>query len=172
MILVIRVKRRESLVALGTATAATATEAAATTTTPTAATTTVATATTAAAVTTTATAAAATATGTVFAGLGFIDGQSATTVFLAVQGCNRGLGFLIGAHFHETKTLAATGVPIGDDLRAVHGPMGREQFLQSGAIDIVAQITNIQLLAHLESPSVGDRPNVLLSRSWLKGVDI
>lgn len=52
----------------------------------------------------------------VLAGPGFIDGESAPTVLLAVEGLNGSIGFAVVRHFDEPKALAAARVPIIDDL--------------------------------------------------------
>jgi len=67
---------------------------------------------------------------------------------LAVQRGDGGLCFLITAHLDKTKTLAPTGVPIHDNLGAVHGTMLAEKLLQHGISNFVAKITNIQILTH------------------------
>src|SRR4051794_20907566 len=58
--------------------------------------------------------AAATAT---FLGPCFVHRQRPTVHFLAIQGGDCRLGFLVAAHFNEPKTLGATSVAIHDDLR-------------------------------------------------------
>lgn len=58
--------------------------------------------------------AAAETTGTGFLGLSFVYGQSASFDFFAIELRNSGLGFLIRRHFHESETLGATTVTIGD----------------------------------------------------------
>src|ERR1700722_20015175 len=66
---------------------------------------------------TTATAAAATtAARTFLTWLGFIDGQGAAAVLLAVQRGNRRLGLAVSAHLDESETLRPAGVPVGDDF--------------------------------------------------------
>src|SRR4051812_14525458 len=74
-----------------------------------------------------ATVAAATTAGAVFFRLGFVDSQGATAVLLAVEGRDCRLGFFIAAHLDEPETLAATGVPVRDDLGAGHGAVGAKQ---------------------------------------------
>jgi hypothetical protein len=127
----------------------------ATTTTGTAATTAAATAgitTTTAASTTTAvtttTAASTTTWTTAFLGFGFIDGQGATTMFLAIESRDGGCSFSVATHFHETETLAPTGFPVRDDFGALDGAMRAKQFLQRRAIHVIAHVSDIQLLAH------------------------
>jgi hypothetical protein len=121
----------------------------------TAATTTVTTATTAAATTTAVSTTATTTTATTWAAaffwLGFIDGESASAVFLTVESGDTGLRLGITPHLDESETLAAAGFPIGNHFSALNSAMRSEQFLQCRAIDIVAQISNIQLLAHVFS---------------------
>jgi hypothetical protein len=147
-------KRGYGLVATA-ATAAATTTAVTTTATATASTAAAVATATAAAAATTATESTATtttaATAAVFLRLGFIDGQSATAMFLAVERRDGCLGFIVAAHFDESETLATAGVPIGDDLGALDSPVSGKQLFQRRAIDIVAQISDIQLLAHLIS---------------------
>src|SRR5580692_10168297 len=88
--------------------------------TPTAATSTIA----ASATTTAATSAA------FFAGTGFIDGEGATAMLLAVEGGNCRLGFLIGAHFDKSEPFAAAGVAVVDDLGGYHLPMRGKQLFE------------------------------------------
>src|SRR4051794_26362132 len=97
-----------ALAATATAVAAAATAAAATAA---VATTAAAATAAAAAVAATATTAATTATGSVFAGLGFVNGQCATVDFLAVEGGDDGLGLFIASHLDEPEALAAAGFP-------------------------------------------------------------
>jgi hypothetical protein len=122
-----------------TAVAATAAAAAATTVAAatTAATATVATATTAAATTvaTATTAATAAAARTVFTGLGFIDGQSAAFVHLAVERVDGGRGLIVAAHLNESETLAAAGFTVGNDFGAFDGAVSLEKFLKATAVD-------------------------------------
>src|SRR5450432_605615 len=117
--------------------------AAATTAAAAAATAAVATTATAATTAAAAVSAAATTAAAVFFGLGFIDGESASAVILPIEGCDRGLCFGVAAHLDESEAFASACVAIVDDLRAVHLAMGGEQLFQCGAIDVVAQISNI-----------------------------
>jgi hypothetical protein len=78
-----------------------------------------------------------------FFGLGFIDGQGATAMFLTVQGSNRCFGFGIGAHFDKSKTLAAAGFPVRDDFRAGHTAVRAEKFLQRRAVHVIRHVTNV-----------------------------
>src|SRR5262245_31924331 len=54
-----------------------------------------------------ASAAAATATGAVFAWAGFVDGQRAAVMLLAVQSSDGRLGLAVIGHLHKAKALAA-----------------------------------------------------------------
>jgi hypothetical protein len=94
-----------------------------------------------------------TATATVFLGLGFVDGEGATVMLLPVEGCNGGLRFFITAHFHESETLAPTGIPVLDHLSALDGAVLGAQLLQIGVRDIVAQISDVQFPAHFNAPA-------------------
>jgi hypothetical protein len=131
------------------ATAAAAAVAAATpaTTTAAAATTEAAAATTASAATES-TATAAAATPAVFTWAGFVDGQGAAAVLLAVQGCDRRLGFLIGTHFDEPEPLGSAGVSVVDDLGGNNRAVLAKKLFELRAIDLVAQVPNVKLLTH------------------------
>jgi hypothetical protein len=129
------------------ATAAAATVAAATPATA-AATAEAAAATTAAAATESATTTAAATTRTIFARASFVDGEGATAVLLAVQGCDRRLGFLIGSHFDEPEPLGSAGVSVVDDLGRDNRAVLAKQLLELRAIDLVAQVPNVKLLTH------------------------
>jgi hypothetical protein len=135
--------------AVAAATTATTTEATATTPTTTEATT-AATPTTSTAVATTATTSATTteAATALFARAGFVDGQGATVVLLAIEGSDRGLGLVVVAHFDEPETLAAAGVPVVDDLGGCDRPICAEELFQLGAVNTIGQITDVQLLTH------------------------
>ena len=95
-----------------------------------------------------ATTATATATSAVFARAGFVDGQGTAAVFLAVQRCDRRLGFLIGPHFDEAEPLGAAGVSVVNDLGGDNGAVLAKQLLELRAIDLVAQVSNVKLLTH------------------------
>jgi hypothetical protein len=133
-------KKRESLVAIpATAIAAVATTTTAATesaaaTTAAAAAESAATTATAATTKSTTTATTATTTAPLFAGTGFIDGQCAATMFLAVESGDSGLRLVIGSHFDEPKTLATAGVPIVDDLGRHNLAMLAKQLLELRAI--------------------------------------
>src|SRR5205823_1676207 len=103
----------------------------------TAATTTVAAATTAAA-----------ATAALFAGTGFIDGEGPAIVLLSVEGLDGSLGFVVVRHFDEAKALGPAGVAIVDDLGRGDLAVLAEQLLEFRAIDLVAQVPDIQFLTH------------------------
>src|SRR4051794_18483993 len=78
-----------------------------------------------------------------FARLRLIDGQRATGIVQTVKRRDRGLGLGILAHLDKAEALAAARVAIVDDLRALHGPVRREQLFQRGVVDVVAQIANV-----------------------------
>src|SRR5688572_8232541 len=106
-----------------------------------------------AAVSTAATAAAATATGTVFAGLGLVDGEGSAVEVLAVQGRDRGLRLGVAAHLDERETLAPTGVPVLNDLGGLHGAVLPTQLLEVRARGVIAEISDVQLAAHVIAPN-------------------
>jgi hypothetical protein len=91
-----------------------------------------------------ATTSAATATAAaLFARAGFVDGQRAAAMFLAVERADRRLGFLIGAHLDEAESFGSAGVAIVDDLGGDYRPMLSKQLLEFRAIDLVAQVANV-----------------------------
>jgi hypothetical protein len=90
-----------------------------------------------------------------FAGPGLVDRQRASVVLLPVQPLNGGLGFLVVAHFHEAKSLAAAAVAVRNNLGAVHGAEGGKQVLQFGIADAESQISNVQFLSQGKSPVCG-----------------
>src|ERR1043166_6394054 len=79
----------------------------------------------------------------ILAGLGFVDGERAPAVLLAVERRDGRLGLGVATHLDEAESLASAGVAIGDDLRALHRAVRGEQRFQCRAIDVVAQISNI-----------------------------
>jgi hypothetical protein len=64
-------------------------------------------------------------------------------MLLAVQGGDRRLGFLIGAHFDKAEALAAAGVAVVDDLRGDDSPVLTEQLLELRAINLIAEVPDI-----------------------------
>lgn len=101
-----------------------------------------------------ATAATAATAGTLL-GTSLIDRQAAAFHFLAVEGGDGSLGFLIAVHFHKTKSLGSSRVSICDDLSRTHRTMGRENAFQVAATDTVTQVANIEFLTQFTSSSVG-----------------
>jgi hypothetical protein len=93
-----------------------------------------------------------TATAAILAGLGFVDGEPSAVVFLVVEAVDGGLGLGLGVHLDEPEPLAPAGVAVLDDLGALDGPELREELLELRAVDLIGQITDIQLLAHRWSP--------------------
>jgi hypothetical protein len=93
---------------------------------------------------------------TILAGTGLVDGEGPAAVLLAVQGRDGGLGFFIGSHLDETESLAAPGVAIVDDLRRDDRAVRTKQLFQLGAIDLIAQVADVQLLTHCRSPGWED----------------
>jgi hypothetical protein len=79
---------------------------------------------------------------------GFVDGHGATIVLLIVHGFNRFASGVVIAHFDEAESFAATGIAVLDDFRAPHGSKFGKHFFELGAVDAVAQISNIKLLTH------------------------
>lgn len=88
-------------------------------------------------------------------GTSLIDRQAAAFHFLAVEGGDGSLGFLIAVHFHKTKSLGSSRVSICDDLSRTHRTMGRENAFQVAATDTVTQVANIEFLTQFTSSSVG-----------------
>jgi hypothetical protein len=65
----------------------------------------------------------------------------------AFDGC---LGLVAVFHFHEAEALAAAGVFVGDDLRALDRAEWREEALEIRAGDIVTQVPHVQIGSHRE----------------------
>jgi hypothetical protein len=114
------------IAAVAASTAAEAAAAAATTTAVATATATPSPAASAATTATEATAAAA----AVFARAGFVHGEGAAVVLLAIKPGDRRLGLFIGAHLDETESLAAAGVAVVDDLGGNDLAVCSEQLLE------------------------------------------
>ena len=138
--------RCEPIRRIDSITAAAATTAAATTAAVAAATATAAAATTAVAATTT------TATAAIFAGLGFVDGETPSIMIVVVKTFDRRLRLGFRVHLHEAEPLRAIRVPIDDDLRALHGPELREQAFKVGLVHAVGEVAHVQLLAQDQTP--------------------
>jgi hypothetical protein len=75
------------------------------------------------------TASAATTT-TLFARLGLVHSHGTTIVFLFVQSAYGRLSRDVIDHLHESETLAPARISVLNDLRTIHLPKRREQFLQ------------------------------------------
>jgi hypothetical protein len=86
--------------------------------------------------------------GTILARFGLVHGQFATAVLLFVERCDCRLGFEFVFHFDKPKTLAAAGISIINDLRAIHDSVCGEQLLQFRAVHFVAQISDVEFFAH------------------------
>src|SRR4051794_29467173 len=126
-----------SIAAAATAAATTTAAVAAAATTAAAATVAAAATTAAAATVSTATATTTAATRTLFARLGFVDGQGAAIDLLAIEGGDDGLRLFIGRHLDEAEALAAAAVAIGDDFRALHGAVRAAELLEIRAGGVV-----------------------------------
>jgi hypothetical protein len=64
-------------------------------------------------------------------------------MFLAIEGRDRRLSFVIGAHLDESESLAPAGFPVADDFRAGHGAVLRKQLFQIRAGRGIAQISDV-----------------------------
>lgn len=82
------------------------------------------------------------------AGLRLVDSQGAAVVFLAVHRVDGGLSLGVVSHLDESKTLGTPGVTVGDDSRRVNLAELGEELVELGVSDGVAQVANIQILAH------------------------
>lgn len=87
-----------------------------------------------------------TATGAGFSGLGFVDGQPTTTVFVIVQAFNCGLRFVFGVHLDEAEAFASTRVAILDHLGALDRAEMSEEGFERRIVNLVAQIADVELL--------------------------
>jgi hypothetical protein len=91
----------------------------------------------------------------IFAGLGFVDRESTAVVLAIVKTIDGGQGFGLAIHLHKAEPFASPGVAVLDHLGALNGPELGEELLELRAIDLIGQITDIQLLAHRWSPGLG-----------------
>ncbi len=85
------------------------------------------------------------------AGSGFIDGELTTIVFLAIQGVDGGLCLGIIFHFNKTEALATLGFTVHNDACACDFAECGKKRIKLIIFDRVAQVSNIQILAHLIS---------------------
>ena len=69
-------------------------------------------------------------------------------MLLAIQGGDGRLGLVVVGHLDEAEALAAAGVPVVDDLGGNDLPVLTKQLFQLRAIDLVAQVPDIQLFRH------------------------
>jgi hypothetical protein len=73
-------------------------------------------------------------------------------VLLAVEAGDRRLCFLIGRHFDKSESFAPAGFAVVNDLCRDDLSMLTKELFQLRAIDAVAQVADIQLLTHHETP--------------------
>jgi hypothetical protein len=69
-------------------------------------------------------------------------------MFLAIEAFDGSIGFFVRSELDESKALAATGFPIGNDFGAFDCAELTKNLLKFAAIDLIAKVTNIQLAAH------------------------
>jgi hypothetical protein len=87
-----------------------------------------------------------------FAGPGFVDRQRAAIDFFLVQAGDRCLSLAIIRHFDKTEALAATGVPVHDNLGALNAAKFGEQRFQALVVSIVTEVSNVQASSHKTIP--------------------
>jgi hypothetical protein len=78
----------------------------------------------------------------IFAGLGFVDGESSAVDFMVVDAQDGGPRFVFVAHFHEAEALVALGVATAHDLHALHGPELGEQLLEFRIVRLMRQVAD------------------------------
>jgi len=61
---------------------------------------------------------------------GFSDGHISPAIFNSVEFLNGIRGFLIGRHFHESKSLTPARIAIGDDLGGLNASCLSKDFLE------------------------------------------
>src|SRR5581483_3476963 len=81
-------------------------------------------------------------------GARFVDGETASAEFVAVERVDRFLGVFMRAHFHEAEAARAAGRLIAHDRDGLHAAGLREQLLQFRFVDLIRKIPNIQFLTH------------------------
>jgi hypothetical protein len=84
----------------------------------------------------------------VFDGFCFVDGQHATVVLFAVHGFNCGLCLVVISHFDKAESFAATSITIRNHACAGNLTKLRKQRFQFRIRYRVAQIPDVQFLAH------------------------
>jgi len=89
-----------------------------------------------------------TASAAVFLRAGFVDGEGAAHVFLAVQRVDCRLSFFIRSHFHKPKPFASACLAVVDHLCRRDIAVLSEQLLEIRVRTLVAQISDIKLLTH------------------------
>jgi hypothetical protein len=77
-----------------------------------------------------------------------VDGQGATVVFFAVHGFNGGLRLIVISHFDKAESFAPARVTIRNHACAVNLTKLRKQRFQFRIRHRVAQIPDVQFLAH------------------------
>jgi hypothetical protein len=91
----------------------------------------------------------ATATPTVLTRTSLVHRQGAPAVVSAIERCNGGLRFGLRTHLNEAETFRPSGVPVGDDFRALDGAMRGKHLFQLRTANRVGEIPYIQSRAHL-----------------------
>jgi hypothetical protein len=85
---------------------------------------------------------ASTATGTLL-GTSLVDRQTPALHFLAVEGGDGCLGFLVAAHLDKAKPFGSSRVPIRNNLSGTYRAMRREHAFQVAVADAVAQVADV-----------------------------
>src|SRR4029079_13170454 len=95
-----------------------------------------------------------------FLRLGLIHSERATIHHFTAQAANGRLGFLIGPHLHEPKSLRPAGIPVGDELGRLDSTEGGEHLTNLRRGRIERQVPDIQLLPHDSYSRAVHRPLV------------
>lgn len=99
-----------------------------------------------------ATVGAAEASRTLFTRTGFVHDDGATGHGLTVEAIDGSLGFSVGAHFNETKTLGAAGFTVHHDLGRGNGAKLGKCVLQILIAHGIGQIAHVKFVAHERAP--------------------
>jgi hypothetical protein len=79
---------------------------------------------------------------------GFIDGEPAAIVVLAVQSFDCRLGFVVIRHFNEPESTAPARLSIAQYLSRAHRAELLEQLLEVFRRGSVSEVTNVKPLGH------------------------
>ena len=87
---------------------------------------------------------------------GFVDGEAASIEFLLIQRFARRASLSVVVHLDEAETLGPPGFALGDDGRRDDRSVGGKRPLSIAVCYVIAQVADVQFLAHRHAPGWGD----------------